>query len=397
VKDRHIVTNLHTDRAQLEESDVRALVDQFLAAHPPASMVAQAFWEAQFDAGLAWVDFPVGLGGLGADLSVAEKVDDLLLERGVPKPATLNLIGVEMMAPTVLAFGTPGQKATLLRPAFACTDIWCQLFSEPGAGSDLASLQSKAVPSGDHWIVNGQKVWTTLAHIADKAMCLVRTNPELPKHKGLTMFMLDMRSPGVDVRPLRQLSGEAEYNEVFLTDVAVSDEDRIGEVGQGWRVATALLSSERGVIRAMSRGSAMDVLQARLLSAWARADRSHRTAVWRDVVARLWGETTILRLNAQRADLPPSVGKVGYGMVAQRVAEVCVDLQGPAGGLIDTYAMTQPTSFTHMGGESDVELSPGKAFLVAQSLTIAGGTTNVNKNVLAERVLGLPAEPRSER
>jgi alkylation response protein AidB-like acyl-CoA dehydrogenase len=391
------MTRVHADHTPLTDPEVITLVDQFLAEHPPKSMVAQAIWEAQFDAGLAWIDFPIGLGGLAADPSSAELVDDLLQASGVPKPATLNLVGVEMMAPTVLAFGTAAQKEALLRPAFACTDVWCQLFSEPGAGSDLASLQTKAVPSGDHWIMNGQKVWTTMAHVADKAMCLARTNPELPKHKGLTMFMLDMRAPGVEVRPLRQLSGEAEYNEVFLTDVAVPDADRIGDVGQGWRVATALLTSERGVIRAMSRGSAMDVLQARLLGAWARADQGHRTDVWRDAVAQLWIETTILRLNAERSDLPPSVGKVSYGVVAQRVAEVCVDLQGPAGGLIDTYAMTQPTSFTHMGGQADVELSPGKAFLVAQSLTIAGGTTNINKNVLAERVLGLPAEPRSER
>jgi alkylation response protein AidB-like acyl-CoA dehydrogenase len=308
---------------------------------------------------------------------------------------TRNLIGVRMMAPTVAAFGTEAQQERWLAPAFACDEIWCQLFSEPGAGSDLASLATRAERQGDTWLLNGQKVWTTLAHLADWAICLARTDPTVAKHAGLTLFAIDMHAPGVDVRPLRQISGEAEYNEVFLTDVVVPDEDRIGNIGEGWKVAMSTLASERGVVSAMATGAPMDGLVHRLRDAWATADPSRRTAAWRDRVMRLWVQAQVVRWTAAR-DLPASMTKVAYGELAQQATELCVDLLGPAGTLIDHYDQTQPTVFTHVGGDTDADLHPAKAFLVAQALTIAGGTTNVNKNVLGERVLGLPPEPRSK-
>ncbi|MGI8662536.1 MAG: acyl-CoA dehydrogenase family protein [Acidimicrobiales bacterium] len=369
-------------------------LDALLAEVSPATTAERDFLGARFDRGLAWVHLPVGRGGLGADIADTSRVHARLAAAHAPNPSVRNLIGVEMLAPTLAQYGTEQQLDRFLRPAFVGDEIWCQLFSEPEAGSDLASLGTKAVRRGETWVVTGQKVWTTLAHLADWALCLVRTGAADSRHRGLTMLAVDMRSPGVEVRPLRQISGEAEYNEVFLTDVAVPDAMRIGEQGEGWRVATATLSSERAVVSEMAKGAAMAALRRRLLDAWATADASRRTPAWRDRVVRLLGDSTIIRFTAERGDLPPSMGKIQYGELAQRISSLCVDLAGPAGTLIDTYDQTVPTTFTHVGGEADATVDPAKGLLVSQALTIAGGTTNINKNVLAERVLGLPPEPR---
>ena len=172
-------------------------------------------------------------------------VDTTLRPAGAPIPFLRNPIGYGMAAPTVAAHGTDGQKARYLRPLFTGEEIWCQLFSEPGAGSDLAGLSARAVRDGDEWVVNGQKVWTTLAHLARWGMLVARTDPDQPKHKGLTYFVVDMGAPGVEVKPLRQITGEAEFNEVFLSDVRIPDADRLGDVGEGWRVSLTTLMHER--------------------------------------------------------------------------------------------------------------------------------------------------------
>ncbi|MBA2279961.1 MAG: acyl-CoA dehydrogenase family protein [Actinomycetota bacterium] len=381
--------------ASLDAAALQGRVHALVSTHPPSEVAPERFWSARFDAGLASVDLPVGLGGLGADPALQPVVDAALAAAGAPRIEERNLIGVQMMAPTIGAFGTADQAERWLRPAFTGAEIWCQLFSEPGAGSDLASLSTRAVQHDDgSWRLDGQKVWTTLAHLADRAICIARTDPTVAKHKGLTFFAVDMHAAGVEVRPLRQISGEAEYNEVFLTDVVVPDADRIGAPGSGWSVTMATLASERSVVADMASGAAMDVLLDRLRATWAAADSSRRTAAHRDRVARLFVEATVVGLTAVRPELPPSMTKIGYGELAQRLAEACLDLAGPAGALVDHYDLTQPDRFTHVGGAADDELHPTKAFLVAQALTIAGGTTNVNKNVLAERVLGLPPEPR---
>lgn len=198
-------------------------IDRFLEDNPPATTDTHQFWGAQFDAGLAWVHFPVGYGGLGLNPKLAERLDARLGEAGAPRNTNVNFMLVGMAGPTIVAMGSEEQKQRFLRPGFACDEIWCQLFSEPGAGSDLASLSTRAERDGDEWVFNGQKVWTTLAHVADWAMVLARTNPDQPKHKGLTYFLIDMRQPGIEVRPLRQINGEAEFNEVFLTDARTPD------------------------------------------------------------------------------------------------------------------------------------------------------------------------------
>ncbi|GAA1155756.1 acyl-CoA dehydrogenase family protein [Nocardioides aquiterrae] len=233
----------------MDEARLRERVDALLAEHPPASTDRMDFLHARFDAGLAWVHFPEGLGGLGLPRSLQPVVEKALAAAGAPDNDPRRIgIGLGMAAPTILAFGTDEQKRRWLRPLWCGEEVWCQLFSEPGAGSDLAGLATRAVLDGDTWVVNGQKVWTSSAHLADRAILVARTDPDVPKHAGLSYFVLDMHDPGVEVRPLRQITGEAEFNEVFLTDARISDGDRLGAVGEGWTVASATLSHERVAI-----------------------------------------------------------------------------------------------------------------------------------------------------
>src|ERR1700757_3964840 len=225
-------------------------IDQLLADHPPASTPAQEFWGAQFDLGLAWVQFPEGHGGLGLSPQMQGVIDERLRAAGAPSPFGRNPIGIGMGAPTVESHGSEAQRQRYLRPLFTCEDVWCQLFSEPGAGSDVASLATRAVRDGDEWVLNGQKVWTSFAHHARFGMVLARTDPEAEKHKGITYFVVDMHAPGVDVRPLRQMTGDAEFNEVYFTDVRIPDSERLGAAGDGWGGATGDRWKKGGGLRA---------------------------------------------------------------------------------------------------------------------------------------------------
>jgi alkylation response protein AidB-like acyl-CoA dehydrogenase len=262
--------------------------------------------------------------------------------------------------------------------------VWCQLFSEPGAGSDLASLSTRAVRDGDEWVVNGQKVWNTLAHIADRGMLVTRTDPDVPKHRGLTYFALDMHAPGVDVRPLRQITGEAEFNEVYLTDVRVPDSDRIGEVGDGWRVALTCLSYERG---ASTAGGTSGLLDVERLIALARNRGCASDPLLRDALARLVIEARVMGYTARRARDTAQAGRPGpegSGMKARGAA------------LFKAYTALA----TRILG-ADATIDPHgewqTLFLTAPSISIRGGTDEIQRNIVGERVLGLPEEPRVDR
>ena len=237
------MTDLATREISMEEIDT--MVDQLLSDFPPATTEHVDFLGAQFDRGLGWVHFDEGHGGLNGSPALTGHVARRLAEAGAPAAMMYNVIGHGMVAPTISVHGTEDQKSKYLRSLFTGEEIWCQLFSEPGAGSDVAGLSMRAVRDGDEWILNGQKVWTTLAHISRYGLILARTDPDQPKHRGITAFLVDMHAPGVDVRPLYQATGEAEFNECFFTDVRVSDDNRLGDVGNGWSVGITTLMNER--------------------------------------------------------------------------------------------------------------------------------------------------------
>jgi len=272
--------------------------------------------------------------------------------------------------------------------------VWCQLFSEPGAGSDLASLATSAEDAGDCYIVNGQKVWTSYGHVAQWGILLARTDPELPKHQGLTYFIVDMSTRGIEVRPLRQLTGESGFNEVFLTDVRVPKSGVLGARGAGWRIAMTTLMNER--IAPAGRPAAMgEGPIAEAVATYARAVRGATAdAADRDRLMQLWNGVEAARLLGRRASAGPlgSIVKLQLAETVKAVYEYCLDLEGPDALLVDGYTDHRPDVVTPLGGGH-----PGKAYLRAIANSIEGGTSEVLKGVLAERVLQLPAEPRTDR
>jgi alkylation response protein AidB-like acyl-CoA dehydrogenase len=383
---------------------VDGAIDDLLAAHDPKRTDIKAFRAAQYDRGLAWVNFPEGFGGLGLAPQLQRHIESRLREAGAPATPALLFFGLSLAGPTVVTHGSDDVRRRLLRPMFSGEEIWCQLFSEPGAGSDFASLAARAVPDGDEWIVNGQKVWNTLAHLADRGMLVTRTDPDVPKHKGLTYFAVDMHAPGVEVRPLRQITGEAEFNEVYLTDVRIPDADRVGDVGEGWRVAMTTLMNERVTIGGSGGGSGGPKRGsgaiAEAVRIWnARADKD---PALRDRLMQLWVDAETLRLTNLRAAARARVGNPGpEGSIAKlrfaetnkEILEFCINLLG-ADGIVDyDYGMRRSAA-------AGLEVAPGtarKMFLRSRANSIEGGTSEIMRNILGERVLGLPGEPRNDR
>src|ERR1700736_1065524 len=324
---------------------VAELAQQVVADHDPKSVSIPDFLGACFDAGLSWVHFPQGLGGLGVSRGLQAVADRILQSAGGPVALALNPMGYGMAAPTVREHAqTDEVKRQLLRPLATTDDIWCQLFSEPGAGSDLAGLATSTVRDGDDWVINGQKVWTSLAHRARWRLLLARSNPYLPKHKGLTYFVLDMHAPGVETRPLRQMTGHAEFNEVYLTDARIPDTHRLGAVGDGWRVAMTTLMNERSALGASgSRRGAGTIADA--VSLWASRPDLH-TPVLRDRLAQLWLRAEAQRLTSERSRAAAtvggpgaegSIGKLVGAELNQHIYQWCMDFLGPEGLLYRGY------------------------------------------------------------
>ena len=381
-----------------EERRVDDLVTELLAKYPPKSTDPVTFLGAQFDAGLAWVHFPVGHGGLGLNPKMQKLVNERVFALGAPHPVARNPIGYGMCGPTVAVWGSDEQKARYLRPLFTGEEIWCQLFSEPGAGSDFAGLSSRGVKDGDEWICNGQKVWTTLAHLARWGLLVVRTDTEAVKHAGLTAFVVDMHAPTVEVRPLRQITGEAEFNEVYFTDTRILDKEMLGKPGDGWRVSLTTLMNERvsigGAIPAKGSGTIRD-----LVKTWQALPADRQDPASRDEVMKLWSRAEILRLTNIRAnqmrkmgDPGPegSIGKSASADLNKDIYAMVVNLLGADGMLYGSYEMVQPN---HAMGFETLQ----KAFLRTRANSIEGGTTEVMKNILGERVLGLPGDVRVDR
>ncbi|WP_431908766.1 acyl-CoA dehydrogenase family protein [Amycolatopsis thermoflava] len=383
----------------LTADDLRARVGELLAAHPPASTDRLEFLRARFDAGLAWVHYPAGLGGLDAPRELQNVVEAELAKAGAPdnNPRRIG-IGLGMAAPTILRFGTDEQKQRYLRPLWTGEEVWCQLFSEPGAGSDLAALGTRAVRDGDEWVVNGQKVWTSVAHIARFAILVTRTDPDVPKHQGMTYFICDMTDPGVEVRPLRQLTGEAEFNEVFLSGVRIPDANRLGAVGEGWKVAQTTLMNERVAIggNAIPREGGLIGM---VSQTW--RDRPElRTPELHDRLLKLWVQAEAARLAGTRLRQQLAVGapgpegsamKLAFANLQQALTGLEIELSGEDGLRYDDWTLRRPEKVDMLGR------GPGYRYLRAKGNSIEGGTSEVLRNIISERVLGLPSEPRVDK
>lgn len=329
-------------------------------------------------------------GGLGIGDEVARAIEATMRPLRLSR---LNPLGLNNAAAALLRHGTEEQRRRFLPPIVRNEEKWCQLFSEPGAGSDLASLATRAVRDGDHWVITGQKVWTTWAHEADFAILLARTDPEQPKHNGITYFLLDMHQPGVQVRPLRQITGESEFNEVFLDDARVPDAHRVGDLNDGWRVSAATLSSERQMVSGSGSGGMgrLGGFSAERLISLARETGRWDDSAIRLKVMRLWAQEQVrgwtnARVRAalsagQSPGAASSIGKVHQATLNQQIQDLMVDLLG-------TAAVAWPAS-------GDPDALPPEVHGMMRSLANAteGGTTDINKNILGERVLGLSREP----
>jgi alkylation response protein AidB-like acyl-CoA dehydrogenase len=380
-----------SDQEEAFRDELRAwLADNHPGREPEGDEAGFAFrrdWQRQlYEAGWAGVSWPQEYGGRGATL-----VEQAIFNEEVTRtqaPQLANVLGLAMGGPTVIAHGTEEQKQRYLAPILSAEEIWCQGFSEPESGSDLASLKTRAVREGDDWIVTGQKVWTTLAHQAKWCMLVARTDTDAAKHKGLTYFLMDMEQDAVQVRPLRQITGESEFNELFIEEARIPDENIIGGEGNGWNVAITTLMHERATL-AFGLQIAVKIALGELFEK-ARETRANggsaaEDGLVRDRLAQLYIESEVLRLNAYRGltaimryGVPGpegSLGKWHWAEVNQALTELAMDLAGPRAQLNE-----DPWTYR---------------FLRARANSIEGGTTEILKNIVAERVLGLPRAGRA--
>ena len=381
---------------------VEQALDALLAEFDPKKVDDRTFRGARFDAGLAWVHFPKGHGGLGLRPELNRRIEERVRQAGAKAQDPASFF-MALAGPTIVTHGSEDVKKRFLRPMFTGEELWCQLFSEPGAGSDFAGLGTKAIRDGDEWIINGQKVWNTLAHLADWGMLVTRTDPDAPKHKGMTYFALDMKAPGVEVRPLRQITGEAEFNEVYMTDARVPDAHRIGEVGEGWRAALTTLMNERTAIGGGGGGNAKrrgPIDEA--IKIWESKPAEARSEGHKDQLMRLFCKSEALRLTnmraaqAAKAGNPGPEGSISKLMLAdfnKKVTEFSIELMGAEGMIGYDFSFRRPDSLSVDGSEGGVR----HAFLRVRANSIEGGTSEIMRNILGEQVLGLPGEPRVDK
>ena len=393
-------------KTETKQSDaeqlVRSKLDELIEFRSQTDDIKE-FWGKQFDLGLAWVQYPEGAGGLGINPKYQLLVTEILREQGISQQNRIaNILGIGMGAPTIIEYGTPEQISKYLRPMFTTDEIWCQMFSEPGSGSDLASLSTKAVDDGDGYIVNGQKVWTTLGHLAKWGLLVTRTDPDVPKHRGLTFFIVDMESDGVDVRPLRQITGEAEFNEVYFTDVKIPKENMLGNLGDGWRVSLTVLMNERvaigGNVRERGTGAPGHLVQ---LS----NDKELDDPVSRDKLIKLWIEQEAIRLTNMRATENREKGTPGPEGSTSKLYEAEINKASYEFGmeLLGNDALLFPRGYELTQPELNFEnetfgfTDTQSLFLRSRANSIEGGTSEIMRNIIAERVLGLPSEPKQDK
>ena len=384
-----------------EEARFREEASSWLAENAPTD---DAFWalspleqakvwqKRKYDAGWACIGWAPDFGGRGA--SAIEEVIWRQEESQYDLPANFFLIGQGMIGPTLMAWASDEDKARFLPQLASGEEVWCQLFSEPAGGSDLAALRTRAERDGDDWVINGQKIWTSGAHYSDYGVIVVRTDPTVPKHKGLSYFYIDMKAPGVEIKPIKQLTGDSDFNEVYFTDVRVSDSQRLGEVGQGWQVSLTTLMNERAAIGG-SFGQ-MDVSLAMSVAAEVEIDGRPaledaavraRIADWyvQEAGLKYTGYRSLTALS--RGALPGpenSIGKLVGAPKMQAMSSYLMDLLGASGAIADE-ALAAKAGIIQ------------RAYMGAPGLRIAGGTDEIMANIIAERVLGLPQEPRLDK
>jgi alkylation response protein AidB-like acyl-CoA dehydrogenase len=368
----------------------------------PTTLEARRAWHRRlYDAGYVGMGWPVQYGGRGATPLQQAIVADEMARKGAPPP--INPLGIAIVGPTIIVHGTQGQKERYLRKILTAEELWCQLYSEPNAGSDLASLRTRAEDRGDHFVVNGQKIWTSGGIIADWGLLLARTDPAVPKHKGISCFLISMRQPGVEVRPLRQITGSAHFSEVFMTDARAEKADLVGRPGQGWEIAQTTLSYERGgssLARVTRYASAFHQL-IRSVKTLRRGGRPRvEDPSVRARLGRIYAELEVQRYAAlrvlsalEKGESPgaaASITKLSYSEFEKRYHELVQEILGPWG---------QDMS----GAAGEVDTSSGEpgtwatAYLWSRAGTIYSGSSEIQKNIIGERVLGLPKEIRADR
>lgn len=372
----------------------RALAPRRSAMRPSPEQIA---WQRLLiQGGLAARTLPPEYGGYGAEPDILKSriIAEAFAETGLPGPLANQ--GISMLVPTLLELGTEEQKRAYIEPTLTGELVWCQGYSEPGAGSDLASLSTRAEDAGDHFLINGQKIWTSTAHVADMMFCLVRTEPEAPRHSGISYLIFSMKTPGIEVRPLKTMTGGAEFNEVFFTDVKVPKHQIVGERGQGWFVANATLKHERGMLgdpnAALSRLKAVtDILKRETVSGMALIDHP----VFLDRLMRLQGRLMAMQANglrlltaAQKGEPPGMAGLLVKLMGCElnhQIAALAIDALGEIGVLY------HGSPYEPDGGVWQ------HRYMFDLGLIIGGGTAQIQKNIIAERGLGLPREPSAAR
>jgi acyl-CoA dehydrogenase len=353
---------------------------------------AKLWQKRKYDAGWACITWPKEYGGRGA--SPIENVIWNQEESKYDLPQGVFSIGQGMAAPTLMMWASDEDKARFLPKLASGEEIWCQLFSEPAGGSDLAALRTKAEKDGDEWVINGQKIWTSGAHYSDYGILVLRTDPAVPKHKGLTYFWIDMKSPGIEIKPIKQISGDSNFNEVYFTDVRVSDSQRLGAEGQGWQVALTTLMNERASIGAGGGSVGVDSVyklakeveidgkpaikdpsvRAKLAD-WYCQESGLKYTAWRTLSALSRGETP---------GPENSIGKLVGAPKAQDMANFAIDLQEMAGAIRDPKL-------------SEAAAMYQETYMAIPGLRIAGGTDEIMANIIAERVLGLPQDVRVDK
>tara|TARA_R110002126_G_scaffold44671_2_gene127025 strand:- start:7822 stop:9018 length:1197 start_codon:yes stop_codon:yes gene_type:complete len=383
-----------------EEAEFRAEARAFLSQHlkpkTPGALRsgsredflarAKAWQKTKAEGGFAQITWPKEMGGRGG--TVMQQVIWGQEEAKFDAPTGPFAIGLGMCIPTVIAFGSDEHKQRYVQKALKGEEIWCQLFSEPSAGSDVAGLKTKAVKDGDEWVINGQKVWTSGAHYSDYGIVLVRTDPNVPKHKGLTMFIVDMKQPGVDVRPIHQASGGSEFNEVYFTDVRIADKDRLGEPGMGWKVALVTLMNERLAVGG-SPGPDWKEIMDYARSAGTLSNQAFRDKLADWYVAAQGYKLTKFRTQTalSRGETPGPENSIGKIINANHLQDICnsaIEMQDHFGLIVDKDEAPSDAVFQ-------------ESFLWAPGLRIAGGTDEILKNIIAERVLGLPQDVRVDK